>query len=137
MFQPLKILTYLFNLFYDSGCGDLVVSKSAVDQLEAMGRAKLLRPGPLILEGVNNQVSICKHGRYEIRIPLADGSDAVMSGLCFDNVTSNFPIYTLTEVEKDFCARIKALDKNLFDRLPQLPKEVGGKVDIMRRIEGR
>ena len=106
-------------------------SKRAIDILESMGRAKLLRPGPLILEGVNNQVSICKHGRYEIRIPLANGTDAVMSGLCFDNVTSDFPVYTLTEVEKDFCAKIKALDKTLFDRLPQLPKEVGGKVDIM------
>ena len=127
----MKILTQLFNLFYDSGCGDMVSSKRAIDVLESQGRAKLIRPGPLILEGVNNQVSICKHGRYEIKIPLADGSDAVMRGLCFDNVTSDFPIYTLTEVEKDFCARLKALDKNLFDRLPQLPKEVGGKVDIM------
>ena len=130
-FQTVKLLSHLFNIFYDSGCGDLVSSKRAIDILESMGRAKLLRPGPLILEGVNNQVSICKHGRYEIRIPLANGTDAVMSGLCFDNVTSDFPVYTLTEVEKDFCAKIKALDKTLFDRLPQLPKEVGGKVDIM------
>ena len=34
-FQPLKILTQLFNLFYDSGCGDMVSSKRAINILES------------------------------------------------------------------------------------------------------
>ena len=130
-FQPYKILHHLMNLFYDSGCGDMVASKRAIDILVAIGWAELEKPGPLILEGVNNQVSVCKYGRYSIKIPLADGTDAVMSGLCFDDVTSPFPTYNLTKVEEDFRARVKAVDKHLFDRLPKLPKEVGGPVDIM------
>ena len=80
---------------------------------------------------MNNQESICKHGRYAIPVPLTSGKDAMMSSLSFDNVISDFPVYTLTEVEKDFCAEIKAIDKSLFDRFPQLPNEVGGQVDIM------
>ena len=41
-FQTVKLLSFLFYLFHDSGCGDMVGSNKAIDTLESMGRAKLL-----------------------------------------------------------------------------------------------
>ena len=39
MLQTIKIEGKKFNIFFDSGCGDLVSRKSAVVRLEKMGRA--------------------------------------------------------------------------------------------------
>ena len=46
------------NLFFDSGCGDMVVKKSAIDKLKELGRAKLIVPGPIVLSGVGDQKSV-------------------------------------------------------------------------------
>ena len=42
----------LFNLFCDSGCGDLVCKKSAIDKLIGLGKGSRELPGPIILSGV-------------------------------------------------------------------------------------
>ena len=56
--------------------------------------------GPITLNGVGNQTSICRNGIYSIRIPLKDGSEAKMSGVCVDEITLPFPIYPLKVVER-------------------------------------
>ena len=95
-----------FNIFYDNGCGEIVLSKDAADRLEAIGRAKQDFPGPIVLHGVGNQESICKNGVYSIRLPLKNGLDAEMTGVCVEDVIAPFPKYPLKEVEKDFRDKI-------------------------------
>ena len=99
-----------FNVFYDSGCGDLCVKKSVIDKLLTMGRARQVIPGPVVLSGVGNNQSICDHGIYEISLPLPNGENAVMRGICLDTVTGSFPSYSLgvaeQEIRKD-CIRHK------------------------------
>ena len=65
-FQTIDVAGLKLNLFYDSGCGDLVVSKEATDMLQEIRRAKQEFSGPVILNGVGNQESICTHGVYSI-----------------------------------------------------------------------
>ena len=47
MFQAIEIENEKFNIFYDSGCGDLCVSRTAVDRLIKLNRAKQVAKGPL------------------------------------------------------------------------------------------
>ena len=49
MVQPIEIEGHKFDLFFDSGYGDMVIKKSALDFLVGMGRAKLEIPGPITL----------------------------------------------------------------------------------------
>ena len=130
-FQPLDIDGDILNMFYDNGCGDMIVSKETADILSRMGRARQLKPGPMVINGVNNQQSVCPHGLYEITLPLLDGGTATLSGLCVDDITEPFPFYPLKEVEKDFRAQIGRSNKELVKELPKLPTKVGGKVGIM------
>ena len=90
LLQTIQVENKKFNLFYDSGCQDLVSKKEAIDKLEVIGRASSQLPGPITLFGVGNQKSESTHGIYSVRLPLFDGRDAVMSGICLD-IPQNFP----------------------------------------------
>ena len=120
-----------FNIFYDSGCGDLVVTKETVDQLKEKGLAKQEFTGPIVLNGVGNQTSVCENGIYSISLRLASGYEAKMSGVCVDSITVPFPKYSLQKVERDFKETIAKTNPEIMSSLPKLPKAVGGKVDIM------
>ena len=73
MLQTIQIQGQKFNLFFDSGCGDLVCKKDAVSCLQGMGRASKVLDGPLTLSRVGYNKTVCKHGVYNIKIPLHDG----------------------------------------------------------------
>ena len=132
-FQCIEVAGKRLNIFYDGGCGKMVCSKYAADVLAQLGRADHDNPKPLILRGVNNQQSICPYGEYTIRLPLRDGGDASLSGICVDDVTEVFPTYPLDQVESDFRNEFgRQFDNQLScPRLPKLPASVGGRVDIM------
>ena len=70
------------NLFFDSGCGDLVCTIDAITKLGK--RASQEMAGPKQLFGVGDRVLETKHGIWKIRLPLASGNDAVMLGICLD-----------------------------------------------------
>ena len=136
MLQTIEINGHTFNIFYDSGCGDLVVKKSAIDILLSMGRAKHEIPGPITLTGVGDQKVVCKDGVYSLKLPLCNGQEAVVSGLCVNKITAEFPKYPLRDVETDFREKcLKIGGENLVGRLPKLPKFVGGETDIMLGIK--
>ena len=119
------------NAFYDNGCGNMCCTKEFADKLEAVGRARCVCPGPVLLNGAAGQVSSHEHGIYEVTMRLANGKDAVMTGLCCDSLTIPFPRYPLKQVEKDFHEQISKTDPKILSDLPSLPDYVGGKVDIM------
>ena len=62
MLQIINIQGVQFNLFYDSGCGDLVCKKSAIDKLVTLG----ILPGSITLSGVGDKKTVCQEGVYKI-----------------------------------------------------------------------
>ena len=98
--QTIEIDGVRLNIFFDSGCGDMIIRKSAVEKLIAVGRAKQIISGPLTITGVGEQKSVCKDGVYSIRLAMHDDSEAVLSGLCLPKVTTKFPLYDLCGVEQ-------------------------------------
>ena len=69
----------------------MVIKKTATDYLQKLSRANLESSGSIELTGVVEQKSTCKHGTYSIRLPLRNGREAVLSGLCLNKVTATFP----------------------------------------------
>lgn len=130
LLQTIKIGEHNYNLFYDNGCGDMVCKSDAVRKLTDLNRAKQVVKGPLILTGVNEQKSVCEMGRYQLDLPLSNGKNARVRGICLDKITSTFPTYQLKEIEKDI-HREYAQSGGDSDSLPKLPKTVGGDTDIM------
>ena len=131
-FQTIEVAPGLnLTLFYDNGCGDAIISKDACEKLKELGKAKLDFPGPLIIKGVNKQESSCPHGQWTIDLPLKNGREAKLSGLCLDAITEPFPMYPLEQVEKDIRSDISRKNKKLLAKLPKLSKEVGGTVHVM------
>ena len=131
-FQTIEVAPGVkLNFFYDNGCGDAIFSKDACDMLKELGRAKIDLPGPLLLKGVNDQESSCPHGAWSVSLPLKDGGNADLSGLCLDVITTPFPKYPLEQVEKDIRSAVERNDKKLLAKLPKLSKEAGGTIHVM------
>ena len=134
MIQNITIGNQNFNIFFDSGCGDSVCKKKAVDFLIEQNRAKHNVTGPLVLSGVGGQKSICEYGKYQVTLPLYNGKNANLSGICLDSITSVFPKHPLKEIEGDI--------KNVYfksggnvDNLPRLPSHVGGNTDLLIGVQ--
>ena len=129
MLQTIRVGTFTLRVFFDTGCYDMVVRKSAVDLLTSLGLAKNVRKGPILLSGVGDQTSCTDHGRFLITLPLYNGQNVNLSGLCLDKLTSTFPEIKLGGAERDIQqdANLAKVTKTL----PKLPKSVGGDVDIM------
>ena len=128
MLQTIKVGDVSLRLFFDTGCGDIVVKKSAMESLKRLGRARLEVPGPISMSGVGDFKSSSSYGIYSVCLPLKGGENAVFSGVCMDKVTMEFPTYDLTEVEDDIN---RQCSNPLSTSLPKLPKEVGGDTDIL------
>ena len=135
MLQTINVGGELFNIFYDSGCSDLVCKKSAIDKLVSQGRASCVTPGPITLTGVGDNKTVCQEGVYKITLPLLKGKEATMSGLCLDKVTGSFPEFSLKTVEKDIQEHYRKFGKCPDGKLPRLPGKVGGETDIMIGIK--
>ena len=120
------------KLFFDNGCGDMVVKRAAVEKLGQVGRAKQIREGPIDLSGVGDQKSICHDGVYSICLPLCNGGNAILTGLCLPKLTATFPEYDLTVAGRDLVSRCTSEKGHGFaNRLPKLPGKVGGDPDII------
>ena len=124
--QTIEVLNIRLNLFFDNGCGDLVIKQSAAKKLEAIGRAFKLIPEQIQINGVCDQKSFAD-GVYAICLPLFDGTNVTLTGLCVPKITSEFPIYELSDVESD----CQTWSKGVVDNLPKLPSSVGGETDIL------
>ena len=118
-----------FRKFFDSGCSDMVVKSDAIVRLG--NRAKQEIKGPISLCGVGNLKAESTHGIYQIRLPLRNGKDAVLAGVCLDKITNTFPQYPLNgEIKKDIFSAFQLSGGNT-DQLPKLPDSIGGDVDFM------
>lgn len=130
LFQTIRVCNITIRLFFDTGCGDIVVRKGIMDKLVQIGRARQEVSNPVTMSGVGDVRSVDNYGVYSVCLPLKDGSNAVFSGVCMDKVTMKFPSYDLTAVDQDIRSQYKSDGRDLND-LPSLPKFVGGETDIL------
>ncbi|XP_066928171.1 uncharacterized protein [Clytia hemisphaerica] len=125
MLQQIKLHSELFNIFFDSGCSDFLITEDAVNRLGSS--ATMLSKVPVSVGGIAGSKTISDHGLYRIKLPLSTGKHAQLSGLCLPKLTDEFPRYSLCDAEKSLFDAAGAIAK-IF---PKLPKSAGGKVDMM------
>jgi hypothetical protein len=93
-------------------------------------RATLMEEGPIELGGVNDSKVETPHGVYCLKLPLANGKNAVLEAVCLNKITTTLPKYQLGEIEKDLHAAYRTSGGEVGE-LPRLPEFVGGDVDVM------
>ena len=128
LLQTIVVESIRINLFFDNGCGDLVIRHSLVEKLSRIGRANLEIEGPIPIIGVGDHKTDAL-GFYSISLPLHDGENVTMSGVCIPKITSRFPVYDLKKVESDL--RTWCSDDHSCKFLPKLSAKVGGDTDIL------
>ena len=128
LLQRIKIDDQQFNVFYDNGCGDLIIKYDAAKRLKEY--ATQIYDGKVECGGVGDTQTHSNHGIYSLKLPLHNGQLATMSGICLDQITATFPTYPLSKVEEDIHAAFKSTGGDV-SKLPKLPESVGGQVDIM------
>ena len=133
--QTIEVDGIKINLFFDSGCGDMIIKKTVLDKLKSAGRAKQIIPGPMVITGVGDQKTVSVDGMFSVCLPLSNGKDAMLSGICLENITAPFPEYRLGDVEKEIHTTCKRVNHDMLRKLPKLPKKVGGDTDILIGIK--
>ena len=127
-----NVVTISLNLFFDNGASDCIIRKSAIEKLNAIGRADQVSSEPLELEGVAGNVTVCDDGIWRIILPLYNGENAIFSGLCLPKITADFPTYTLTDVVTDVRGKCEEIGgQKLVSTIPEFPTVVGGGTDIL------
>ena len=129
MLQTINVDNERYTLFFDSGCSDMVSRYSAVQRIR--GRASHELKGLIKLGGVGDVQTESAYGVYQVRLPLVSGKNAVLTGVCLEQITATFPIYPLQgKVQCDIEEAYKLSGGDTSD-LPSLPKCIGGDVDFM------
>lgn len=128
LLQTIKINDQHFTIFFDNGCCDFLCRKSAVDRLG--DRAAVEFKGVINLGGVGGISIQTNHGIYTVSLPLVNGRNAIMSGVCLEKITEPFPTYPLSQVEEDIRTEYSKQNGNL-KKLPKLPAAIGGEVDFI------
>ena len=134
MLQTIRISEDSFNLFFDNGCSDMVISKRALDILIKLGRAVNISQKPSSMAGIGDLKTVSYHGRWRITIPLHNGRQIALTGQCLEKITGKFVDFPLDKVGKDF-EKSYINDGHSPETLPQLPESVGGDTDIMIGIQ--
>ena len=110
--QTISIDNIPYTLFFDSGCGDLLCRYEAVQNMGQ--RAVQEFKGPVNLGGVGDVTTKSDRGIYQVKIPLHNGENAAISGVCLEKITASFPSYPLQgEVEQDLIQASKETKKRI------------------------
>ena len=111
--KKFKLMIKSYTLFFDSGCSDMVARHESIVRLG--DRAKQEIKGPISLGGVDNLKTESKHGVYQIRLPLTNGRDAVLAGVCLDN---NYQYISAISTERENAFESTGRDVNSLPKLP-------------------
>ena len=95
LLQTITVNGNRLNVFYDTGCSDFILSSQAVKLLGSSATKHSSKS--VHLGGVGNSITTSV-GSYNVTLPLHDGKNVTLSGVCLDQITSNFPTYRLKEV---------------------------------------
>ena len=75
------------------------------------------------------------YGIYSVKRPLHDGTEAFMTGVCLDQITSTFLTYPLQgKVMEDIVSAYQQAGGNA-NYLSKIPQTVGGDADFMIGIK--
>ena len=108
--QTISIDNKPYTLFVDNGCGDLLCTYGAIQNMGQ--RAVQEFKGPLYLGGVGDLTTKSNHKRYQVKMSLHNGENATMSGVCIEKITKTFPSYPLQGVvEQDLIQAFKETKK--------------------------
>ena len=91
--QKVKLEQHEYSLFHDTGCCDMVSRYAAIKSIGKRASKEFF--GPITLGGVGNALITSSHGTYQVKLQLFNGNDAVVSGVCLDQITVEFPKYPL------------------------------------------
>ena len=91
MLQTISVDNEHFTLFFDAGCSDMLCRYKAIQKTGPKAQQEV--KGPIVLGGIGNLQTSSDHGIYQVRLPLHNGKNAVLSGLCIEHITTTFPIY--------------------------------------------
>ena len=58
--QTIEVDGIKINLFFDSGCGDMIIKKTVLDKLKSARWAKQIIPGTMVITGVGDQKTECR-----------------------------------------------------------------------------
>ena len=129
LLQKIQIDDQVYTIFFDSGCSDMVAKYDAITRLGNRARQEI--KGPISLGGVGDIKAESTHGIYQIRLPLTNGKDAVLAGVCLDKITNTFPQYPLNgKIQEDIFTEFESSGGDA-EQLPKLPESIGGDVDFM------
>ena len=84
------------------------------------------------MSGVGDVQSVTPHGLWSICLPLRNGCNIVITGVCMEKVTAEFPNYELRDVEREVrqqCHNVGG--ETLLQKIPKLASYVGGETDIL------
>ena len=127
LLQRISINNEQFTVFFDNGCSDFVVRKSAIDRLG--NYATKVFDGCVNIGGVGGTSTQSSHGIYSVNLPLHDGQMIPMSGICLEQIIQTFPVYQLSSAKADLHKAYGSIGN--VSTLPSLPSSIGGDVDIM------
>ena len=130
--QTVEIDHKPYTIFFDLGCSDMVIRKEAVSNLNH--RCQLEFGGEVTVGGVGQSTQISNLGIYKVKLPLHNGCDATLSGVCLPQITSTFPVYPLQKVGEDIQESYRQ-HGNDPSKLPSLATFAGGEIDIMLGIK--
>ena len=126
LLQSIKVNSNELNIFYDNGCSDFILPENAVKLLGQY--AKKQNPDPIQFGGVGN-MKMESLGAYNVTLPQDNGQVVTLSGLCICQLTSDFPMYPLKDVENDIQRHYTSSGGTNF--LPKLPSAVVGVIHLM------
>ena len=73
MLQTIRVDNLKINLFFDTGCSDLVSKWSTIISLEKLNKADKEVKGPITLGDVGGQKVMCQYGIYKVKLPFYNG----------------------------------------------------------------
>ena len=131
LLQYIHIDGQQYLAFFDNGCSDFVVSLKAIKRLGQ--RCTKESSNTVILGGVGNCQTESKLGTYSVKLPLHDGRQISLSGVCLETIASKMAEYPLEDVARDI--QISYTQSGGTRQLPKLPNSIGGEVDLMIGIK--
>ena len=134
MLQSIAISQQNFNIFFDNGCSDMLISKKALDKFIQLGRAENISKEPSSMTGIGDLKTVSNYGRWRISIPLINGNQAYLTGQCLEKITGRFDDVLLEKAGEDFRVVYEAAGYDL-NNFPKLPVSVGGDTDILLGIQ--
>ena len=129
--QQMLVNNQKFTVFFDNGCNDFVIRKSAINRLGS--HATQIFSGRVNICGVGGTSTQSSHGIYLVNLPLHDGDMIPKKGIFFDQVTQTFLVYPLTSATTGIQRAYSSIVDLNFQCFRN-PSE-GGDVDIMIGIK--